>query len=172
MIHDARQSFQSEKYHISVKLQDVESRILTEKVGLLRSAVRSCMARRPFLIETAVVLPSGVQMIWALPPGDHACGARWRQIQATFSRHADEPVGVCHATDQNREPRVWQRRICITRIESQVDLARCRALILAAPVRAGLVARPEEWPYSSIHRACAVPPEPVGRAMPEAVFGG
>lgn len=139
-------------YFFTVRLEERGSRLLLDKVDLLRSAVRSCMANRPFEIDTAVVLPDHLHMIWRLPPGDIAFSARWRQIKSTFSRHVERPAYVCPSKLARGEKGIWQRRFWEHCIRDEADLNRHRAYALTAPVRAGLVVRPNEWRASSIHR--------------------
>jgi len=48
---------------------------------------------------------------------------------------------------------IWQRRFWEYHLRDDEDLEAHRQMIHFAPVQAGLVKRPEEWPHSSIHRA-------------------
>ncbi|SMY08451.1 REP-associated tyrosine transposase [Flavimaricola marinus] len=139
-------------YFFTVRLQDRGSSLLLDKLDLLRSSVRSCMAHRPFEIDTAVILPDHLHMIWRLPPGDTDYSARWRQIKSTFSRHVDRPDYVSPGQLARGEKGIWQRRFWEHCIQDDADLALHRAYALMAPVRAGLVTDPRHWPASSIHR--------------------
>ena len=73
-------------YFFTVNLADRRSRLLTDKIGLLRSALRMVMQRHPFTTEAVVVLPEHLHCIWTLPPGDTDFATRWRLIKTDFSR--------------------------------------------------------------------------------------
>ncbi len=160
-------------YFFTVRLQDRASRLLVERVDLLRAAVRLCRHRWPFEIEAAVVLPDHLHMIWTLPCGDAGFSRRWRLIKATVSRHVPPPAMRSRSMAGRGEKGIWQRRFWEHLIRDEADLAAHRAYLLAAPVRAGLVARPQDWAFSSIHRdlraGSPMPQIPVcgyGPAMP------
>jgi REP-associated tyrosine transposase len=44
--------------------------LLTDRIGLLREAVRRVRRSRPFSIDAWVVLPDHLHAVWTLPPGD------------------------------------------------------------------------------------------------------
>lgn len=139
-------------YFFTVRLQDRGSRLLVERVDLLRAACRLCIARWPMQIDTAVILPDHLHMIWTLPAGDGDFSARWRLIKATFSRHVPGPAHVPASMAARGEKGVWQRRFWEHLIRDETDLAAHRAHALTAPVREGLVARAQDWPLSSLQR--------------------
>ena len=139
-------------YFFTVRLDDRASQLLTEQVDLLRSAVRLTQKHWPFLIETAVILPDHLHMIWALPAKDPDFSKRWRMIKSTFSRHVEGPVEVSPSKARRCEKGIWQRRFWEHLIRDEADFEAHRAYALAAPVQAGLVARPQDWALSSVHR--------------------
>jgi len=139
-------------YFFTVRLQDRASRLLVERVDLLRAACRLCIARWPMQIDTAVILPDHLHMIWTLPAGDGDFSARWRLIKSTFSRHVAGPEHVSSSMAARGEKGVWQRRFWEHLIRDEADLAAHRTFALNAPVRAGLVARAQDWPLSSLQR--------------------
>jgi putative transposase len=51
------------------------------------------------------------------------------------------------------EKAVWQRRFWEHQIRDEVDFVRHYDYIHFNPVRHGLVEKPQDWPYSSFHRA-------------------
>lgn len=142
-------------YFFTVRLQDRGSRLLTDRIVLLRDCVRLCRNRFDFTIEAAVVLPDHLHMIWTLPAEDDDYSARWRMIKATFSRHVERPATICLSKLARGEKGIWQRRFWEHLVRDQADFDLYRAYALTAPVRAGLVPRPQDWPYSSIHRDLA-----------------
>jgi putative transposase len=139
-------------YFFTLRLEERGSTLLIDRLDLLRNSVRLCMANRPFRIDTAVILPDQLHMIWQLPPGDAAFSARWRQIKSTFSRHVDAPAQVSRSKRERGEKGIWQRRFWEHCIRDATDLSLHRSYALTAPVRAGLVERPQDWAASSIHR--------------------
>ena len=139
-------------YFFTARLQDRGSRLLTDRVDLLRAAVRLAQKQWPFSIEVAVVLPDHLHMIWTLPDRDADFSKRWRLIKSTFSRHVDGPVEVSPSKARRGEKGIWQRRFWEHLIRDEVDFEAHRAFALTAPVQAGLVARPQDWALSSVHR--------------------
>lgn len=151
-------------YFFTVRLQDRQSRLLVDHIDLLRASIRLCQKRWPMLIEAAVILPDHLHMIWTLPKGDGDFSARWRLIKSSFSRHVESPTYVRQGLSGQREKRIWQRRFWEHRIRDAAEFAALRSFILTAPVRAGLVARPQDWAHSSIHRDQAVVKPPLSLA--------
>ena len=139
-------------YFFTVRLQDRQSRLLTDRIDLLRMVTRLARQHWPFLIDTAAILPDHLHMIWTLPAGDDDFSTRWRLIKSTFSRHVEGPQTLTRTQRERGEKGVWQRRFWEHLIRDEADLAAYRAFALSAPVRAGMVARPQDWPYSSIQR--------------------
>ena len=134
-------------YFFTVRLRGPDADLLTRHIDLLRLSVRLCQFRHPFVIGDAVVLPDRVHTIWTLPPRDHDAAVRWRVIKSTFAQHlpAEATVG--------RRGSIWQRGIWEHPVLTLAELAECRDLIRLAPVQAGLVNDPRDWPYSTVNRA-------------------
>ncbi len=148
-------------YFFTVRLQDQGSDLLTARVDLLRSATRLCMKRWPFEIAGAVVLPNKLHMIWVLPEGDVGFSKRWRLIKSTFSRHVPAPAHIAPSQLKRGEKGIWQRRFWEHVIRDQQDFDLHMHVIATAPVHAGLVRRPRDWPYSSLqHRKMGLDPSP------------
>ena len=138
-------------YFFTVRLADRRSDLLTHKIDLLRNCVRLCKVRWPFDIDAAVVLPDHLHMIWTLPPGDKDFSKRWRLIKSTFSRHVDAPKTIRPSLQKRGEKGIWQRRFWEHWIRDAADFAAHEAFLHASPVRAGLVAKPMDWKFSSAH---------------------
>ena len=136
-------------FFFTVRLQDPSSDLLIRHIDLLRLSVRLCQQQHPFTIQDAVILPDRMHMIWALPPGDTDYAARWRTIKTTFARHL--PSGLT-GKSKSGGMGLWQRRYWEHPIQNAQDLAECTTLIAEAPVLAGLVGQPAEWPYSTSAR--------------------
>lgn len=153
MTYDLRPHAPGGTYFFTVRLQGQHAKLLVEQVDVLRQAVRVTRERHPFEIRAAVVLPTQLHMIWTLPAGDANFGIRWRMIKSIFSRHAimTEDPDLTPAMQRRREKGIWQRRFWDHLIRDQADYDLHEHLIIHAPVTAGLVARPSDWAYSSLH---------------------
>ena len=109
-------------------------------VDTLRQVTKRVMARYPFTIDAAVVLPDHLHCLWTLPEGDGDHSTRWKLIKADFTR----------AIKGDASP--WQRRYWEHRIRDDDDLSRHLDYIHFNPVRHGLCSAPWEWPYSSFNK--------------------
>lgn len=124
-------------------------------VGILRRAVRDELRARPFRIDAAVVLPDHLHMIWTLPRDDSDYSVRWGAIKAAFTRawlgRGGEEAMVSEARRRQGYRGVWQRRFLEHTCRDEEDYADHVDYIHFNPVKHGLVDRPADWPYSSIH---------------------
>jgi putative transposase len=148
---------------------------LVREVGLLREAVRVTRAERPFGIEAWVVLPDHIHAVWQMPPGDRDYGTRWGAIKARFTRAVREKgcrVGFDPTDGARRDPGrvgwnptlrsaskirkgdagLWQRRFWEHHIRDEAEYWAHVRYCWWNPVKHGFVARPEDWPFSSVHR--------------------
>ncbi len=173
MTHYRRRYVPGGTYFFTVRLQDQNSDLLTARIDLLRNATRLCMKRWPFEIVGAVILPSKLHMIWTLPPDDAAFSKRWRLIKSTFSRHVPAPDHVAPSQSKRGEKGIWQRRFWEHVIRDEQDFDLHMHVIASAPVHAGLVKRPGEWPYSSLqHRKMGLDPSPLKTIGPVPLVRG
>ena len=138
-------------YFFTVRLQDARADLLVRHVDVLRDATRLCRKRWPFAIPAAVILPNQLHMIWTLPLGDADISKRWRLIKTGFSRHVPAPDYIPPSHARRGDKGIWQRGFWEHLIRDQDDFDRHAHVIRAAPVQAGLVKRPSDWPYSSLH---------------------
>jgi putative transposase len=149
----------------SVALADRTSRLLVEDVAALRTAVATVRAARPFAIDAWVVLPDHMHAIWTLPDGDRDFSMRWGAIKARFAMTMRKargfspppPVGrrnggVNPALRRKGEVGLWQPRFWEHHIRDEADFMAHVRYCWGNPVKHGLVARPVDWPHSSIHR--------------------
>lgn len=135
----------------TVALADRGSDLLVRQVDQLRRAVAVTLRQRPFGIEAWVVLPDHLHTIWTLPEGDHDFSTRWRLTKSQFSRGLPRgPLRPSHVTRQERG--IWQRRFWEHHIRDEADFAAHVRYCWMNPVKHGLVERPEDWPWSSVHR--------------------
>lgn len=138
-------------YFFTARLQDQRSDLLISHIDLLRDATRLCRHRWPFAIDAAVILPSKLHMIWTLPEGDDDYSKRWRMIKSSFSRHAPAPRHISDSHLRRGERGIWQRRFWEHLIRDDDELALHMHLIRSAPIHAGLVKKPRDWPFCSLH---------------------
>lgn len=135
----------------TVALADRKGRLLVDHAELLRGSVRATRTERPFHIDAWVVLPDHLHAVWTLPEGDADYSARWRWIKARFSRAL--PLGPLRPSHEARQERgIWQRRFWEHHIRNEADLGAHIRYCWWNPVKQGLVERPEDWPFSSVHR--------------------
>ncbi len=71
-------------YFFTVNLADRSQALLTEHIGLLRSAFEYTRERHPFIVDAIVVLPEHMHAIWTLPAGDSDFALRWRLSKRSF----------------------------------------------------------------------------------------
>ena len=128
------------------------SRLLTERIGLLREAFRTTRRSHPFRIEAIVILPEHLHALWTLPPGDSNYSMRWSLIKARFSRSIESGERRSGSRLRRRERGLWQRRFYEHVIRDEEDFARHVDYIHWNPVKHGWVERVVDWPYSSFHR--------------------
>ena len=138
-------------YFFTVALEDRRASLLTDHVDLLREAVRSVHAARPFKLDAMVVMPEHLHAIWVLPEDDADYATRWQLIKTQFTR-ALRGAGVHLPVRSNGEPAVWQRRYWEHLIRDEDDWQRHRDYIFYNPVKHGHVSRVADWPHSSFHR--------------------
>jgi putative transposase len=147
----------------TVALATRGSTLLVDEVARLRDAVRVTRAECPFGIDAWVVLPDHLHCVWTLPAGDADFSVRMGAIKARFSmacRRAGftppAPVGrgnggVNPALRRKGEVGLWQPRFWEHHIRDEDAYRAHVRYCWVNPVKHGLVAVPEAWPYSSVH---------------------
>jgi putative transposase len=137
-------------YFFTVNLADRSSRLLVDRVVLLRDAVRHVRRTRPSQILAWVVIPNHLHAVWRLPAGDADFSTRWALIKAGFSRALPRTEAVGKSRASKGERGVWQRRFWEHTIRDDADLARHVEYTHYNPVKHGYVERAIDWPYSSL----------------------
>ncbi len=128
--------------------------LLTDRIDLLRDAVRRVRSSRPFTIDAWVVLPDHLHAIWTLPPGDDDFSTRWRLIKTFFARALPKTERLSPVRRADGERGIWQRRFWEHALRDDQDYAAHLDYIHFNPVKHGLVASPADWPFSTL-RSCA-----------------
>ncbi|BAN50754.1 transposase [Metapseudomonas resinovorans] len=139
-------------WFFTLNLADRRSRLLTERIDLLRAGFRYCMKRYPWRIDAIVILPDHLHALWTLPPGDADYALRWRLIKTWFSRNLPIDEGVTESRSGKGERGIWQRRFWEHRIRDETDFERHADYIHHNPRKHGYVQRVADWPWSSFHR--------------------
>jgi putative transposase len=139
-------------YFFTVVLADRRADTLVGRIGALREAFRATRAERPFRCAAVVVLPDHLHAVWTLPQDDADFSTRWRLIKSRFSRSVGLRTPQTASQRAKQERGIWQRRFWEHMIRDEADFARHVRYCWANPVKHGLVARPVDWPFSSIHR--------------------
>ncbi|MBS1154897.1 MAG: transposase [Proteobacteria bacterium] len=140
-------------YFFTVNLLDRQSRLLVERIDLLRDAVRHVKHRRPFHIDAWVVLPDHLHAVWTLPEDDADYSGRWREIKKAFAKALPETEWRSPVRLKNGERGIWQRRFWEHTIRDEADYAAHLDYAHINPVKHGWVERVADWPHSSFHRA-------------------
>jgi putative transposase len=127
--------------------------LLTQRISLLRRAVRRVRKERPFTIDAWVVLPDHLHAVWTLPVGDDDFSTRWRLIKTFFARDLPPTEWLSRVRREARERGIWQRRFWEHAIRDDADYAAHVDHVHFNPVKHGLAVTAAEWPYSTF-RMC------------------
>ncbi len=151
MLHRHNGFVPGHTYFFTQRLLNGRSDLLVRHIDVLRAATRLAQKRWPFEIAAACVLPNHLHMIWVLPDNDDDTAKRWRLIKSSFSRNVPAPDYIAPSAAKRGHKGIWQRGAWGHLIKDQDDFDRHAHVIRAAPVQAGLVKRPSEWPFCSLH---------------------
>jgi len=135
-------------YFFTVALADRTARLLVDEIDLLRSVYASVIKEHPVKCDAMVVLPNHIHAVWTLPDGDTDFSLRWKKIKAVFSRHCRAEGNISPSKARKGEKGIWQRRFWEHSIRDDADYRAHVEYCHFNPVKHGLAARPEDWPYS------------------------
>lgn len=155
-MRERRTSVPDGTFFFTVHLADPSLSLLTDHIDILRDAVRRVRTAHPFEILAMVVLPDHLHALWRLPEDDNEHALRWKLIQSEFCRRTPHLEPIRLSRRLQRERSVWRSSYRLRPIRNDEELRQHTALIHANPVRHGHVQRPEEWPYSTVHRTRTV----------------
>jgi putative transposase len=110
------------------------------------------MTHYPLVIESVVILPDHIHIIMKLPEHDGNFSIRWNMIKGIFSKQIQQTEAISAAREKKRERGIWQRRFWEHLIRDDLDYERHINYIHYNPVKHGYVSKPNDWPYSSIHK--------------------
>ena len=97
--------------------------LLISHIDVLRQAVKETRKRRPFYIDSLVVLPDHLHCIWTLPEGDEDNSNRWRVIKQSFSKALPMIERRSAVRVARGERGIWQRRFWEHMIVDDADYA-------------------------------------------------
>ena len=139
-------------FFFTVNLADRRSRLLINKIDLLRTAFRYVRTRHAFTIEAIVVLPDHLHTIWTLPQDDADFSTRWRLIKTAFSRSIETVESRSASRSAKGERGIWQRRYWEHTLRDENDFEQHCNYIHFNPVKHGHVSVVSDWPYSSFQQ--------------------
>ena len=131
-------------YFFTVRLDQRGSTLLTDHIAGLRFAYAKAVQEFPVTCQAMVVLPDHLHAVWTEPVGDVWYTERWRRIKTRFA----QSVAMVDA----RPAALWQKRFDEHAVRSGDDLRRAVEYCRMNPVKHGLVAAAELWPYSSCNK--------------------
>jgi putative transposase len=149
-------------FFFTVNLADRRSRLLTDKIDLLRGAIKDTRARLPFILDAIVVLPDHLHAIWTLRDEDDDYAIRWRTIKSAFSRGIEPTERRSTSRMAKGERGIWQRRYWEHTLKDERDFERHCDYIHFNPVKHGYVGAAKEWAFSSFHQFVERGVYPVG----------
>ncbi|WP_092785120.1 REP-associated tyrosine transposase [Rhodospira trueperi] len=155
-------------WFFTVNLEDRASRLLVDRIDVLRGSVHHVRRNHPFEIVAFVVLPDHIHAILRLPENDASYSMLWSLIKAGFSRNITPIEHIGQSRKRKGERGLWQRRFWEHMIRDEDDLLTHIDYIHFNPVKHGHVARASDWPHSTFHRYVAdgLLPEDWGCADP------
>jgi putative transposase len=142
-------------YFFTVTLADRSSRLLVDRIDLLRRAYGDVQRQRPFETLAICILPDHLHAIWSLPEADADFSTRWNLIKGGFSRRLTAATDRSESKIGKRDKGIWQRRYWEHLIRDDADLARHVDYIHFNPVKHSLVTRVADWLHSGFHRYVA-----------------
>jgi putative transposase len=98
--------------------------MLTDKIDLLREALKYSKQRHSFRMDAVAILPEHLHCIWTLPPDDADFSGRWNMLKGYFSRNMEKGERVSASRLSRRERGIWQRRFREHLLRNQTDFNR------------------------------------------------
>jgi putative transposase len=144
-----------EPISFTVNLLERRSCLLTDRIELLREAIRKVLRDRPFHIDAWVIMPNHMHAVWTLPQDDHDYSGRWREIKKYFVKALPQTERRSAIRKASGERGIWQRRFWEHTIRDEADYAAHVNYVHFNPVKHGWVTHAVDWPFSTFHRAVA-----------------
>lgn len=138
-------------YFLTLALQDRSSDLLVRYATQLRQCLLSVQTQMPFRLPALVLLPDHLHMLMVLPTDDADFSARVRKLKREFVAALRQQAGSEVRTNAKGEANIWQRRFWEHLIRDEQDYRNHVDYIHINPLKHGLVARVQDWPFSSFH---------------------
>lgn len=151
MVRYRRSQVANAPYFLTATLRDRGSRLLLDRIDVLRASFRCAVMENPFHIDAVVVLPDHFHLLCSLPEGDADFSSRMQTIKRRFT-FGMMNEGTPAERNHRREANFWQLRFWEHTIRDDQDFARHVEYIHYNPVKHGLVSAARDWPHSSFHR--------------------
>jgi len=129
-----------------------KSRLLIERIAVLRQVVARTRVLMPFYIDAWVVLPDHMHCLWTLPENDGNFPKRWQAIKTAFSRSIPPGEALSTSRRGRGERGIWQRRYWEHTIRDERDFTSHMDYIHFNPVKHGVATSAAEWEFSSFRR--------------------
>jgi putative transposase len=139
ILSNTRTFFATTKAHMGQRLLQSE-----RNAELLIEVMRSCVAEKRFQLHDFVVMPDHMHLLVTVD-GAMSIEKAMQLIKGRFSYRLKKESGYLGE--------VWQRGFSEARADQAEVFASYRKYIAENPVRAGLVERPEQYPYSYCYLA-------------------
>jgi len=140
-------------YFFTACLKDRDGRSVAEGIDVLRGVYASVVQDHPVTCHAMVVLPDHIHAVWTLPPRDTDVTTWWKSIKSAFSSRL---AAMPHRNDSKRRWGQADVRHCqfwVHAIRNDADFQRHVDYCHFDPVKHGLVRRPEDWAFSTVHLA-------------------
>ena len=122
----------------------------------LREAIDHVRQTRPFTVVAIVLLPEHLHAVWSLPPGDSNYSVRWQKIKERFTRAYLAAGGRDSTTtlsqQRHQQRGLWQKRFWEHTCQDEEAIKECVDYLHYNPVKHRLVARVNDYPWSTFHR--------------------
>jgi putative transposase len=130
-------------FFVTTKTSGARSLLQTDRMAsLLIDVLRSYVRANKFTIHDFVIMPNHVHILLTIP-GSMTLEKAMQLIKGNFSLRAGRELGFRNE--------IWQRGFSDVRVTDEQSFRQHREYIENNPVKAGLVASPEEFPFGSAY---------------------
>lgn len=139
-------------YFLTFNLIDRKSQLLLTHIDKFRIAYARTVQQHRFHLEAMVVLPDHVHIMITLPEDSDNYAIVVASLKSQFSRQLNNIETITSWRQAKREKGIWQRRFWVHCIRDDTDYRQHMNYIHYNPVKHGHVAKPQDWPYSTLHK--------------------
>ncbi|MFW2177128.1 MULTISPECIES: REP-associated tyrosine transposase [unclassified Moraxella] len=142
-------------YFLTLCLENRQSNILIENVGLFRNAYKITKQNHDFTLEAMVLMPDHIHLMITLAKDSDNFSVIVSSLKSHFSRQMNLlnfDSNASHSRQKKRESGIWQRRFWEHKIRDDVDFLHHVEYIHYNPVKHGYSLSPKDWQFSTFHR--------------------